>query len=400
MKCPICASRNQESIFSLNAGNFDTSRLYQTIVVVSCKECGHVFNKLRPKDINQLSEFYNQEYAPSNVSSKHLAGDRPGSTDSLSRARYKNLLQFMKPYVRTDSRILDGGCAAGGFLQFLTKKGFSKLYGIDISSVYAKTAARLTRAIVKQGSVESIPFGVHSFDCIVVDQVLEHLINPGVVFAEARRTLAPDGLLCISVPDAARYEEDYFFDYYWFLLREHVQHFDLQHLQMLAAQYGFELVAHSATKSPMMSRDMILPALNVVFRVRSTNVRAPAGRERYLLRRQLHSYIASNDKRHAQKVRALQQLAQMQAPLYVYGMSREFLYLYEAGLKKCKIAALVDDTPFKQKNYTVGGKPIRNRSILARASSDALVLITSFAHIAQMKRNLKEISYAGKVVSL
>ena len=53
-------------------------------------------------------------------------------------------------------------------------------------------------------------------------------------FREAKRVLADDGYLCIGIPDASRYDKMYFFDFFWFLIREHIQHFDIEHLKLLA----------------------------------------------------------------------------------------------------------------------------------------------------------------------
>lgn len=49
-------------------------------------------------------------------------------------------------------------------------------------------------------------------------------------------------------------------------MREHIQHFDLTHLEFLANSEGFELVNFSFANMPMMSEKMILPNLNVVFK--------------------------------------------------------------------------------------------------------------------------------------
>ena len=113
----------------------------------------------------------------------------------------------------------------------------------------------------------AIPLDDNAIDLIVMDQVLEHVVDLRKAFKEASRVLDRDGVLCISVPDASRYNEKYLFDFYWFLLREHVQHFDIEHLKLLAIQEGFELVTHSQYETKLVSDKMILPVLTVVFRL-------------------------------------------------------------------------------------------------------------------------------------
>ena len=47
---------------------------------------------------------------------------------------------------------------------------------------------------------ESLPFPNESLDCVVVDQVLEHVVNPAGVVAEISRCLKPNGIVYSGVP--------------------------------------------------------------------------------------------------------------------------------------------------------------------------------------------------------
>lgn len=402
MRCPICRHNGGEDLIKLNCGNFDRSPLYRSANIVLCQSCGHIYNKLNKADISGLSDYYNYEYSPNNLSSTNFGGDRPGSADLASLKRYRNLYALIKPYLQSHMKILDGGCATGGFLDFLNGVGMNNLYGIDFSKKYIKVAIKNNHK-VKFGNVEKIPFGDKYFNLVVMDQVLEHLVNPKRAFVEAKRVLSTNGgLLCISVPDASRYKEKRFFDFYWFLLREHIQHFDIWHLKLLGLLNGFEMIDYSKTESPMMSNKMILPALNVVFRLKSvSNIKKNTNDEgKFKLHTKIESYINQEFKSTESKIKTIKQLSVENKPLYVYGMSREFLYLYELGLKKCNIASLIDDTPFKQKKLKVDGRKIYGSSVLSKAPKNSVILITAFAHTPKMKENLKRIDYQGKIISL
>jgi len=401
MKCPICNKNKAKTLLNLACGNFDDSTLYKTAIVMECKGCGHVYNALSHNEIDGLMKYYNEEYAPSNISSVDFGGDRPGSGNSFSIQRYDQLYKLIQPHLDKKFRILDGGSALGGFLEYLSERGFKNLFGIDISRKYVKAVKNRGPFKIKLGSVESIPFKASSFDFLVIDQVLEHLVNPTIAFKEAERVLSPGGLLCVSIPDASKYANEYFFDFFWFLMREHIQHFDIEHLKILAEKNGFELVDYSRSRSPMMSNKMILPALSAIFKKISMSKRMVFSKNTFKLGKQIRTYIHYNRKRLEQRKKKILSFAESRIPMYVYGLGREFLYLYEVcGLKKCNIIGLIDDTPFKQKGFHVGGMKIEASSILGNANPNSYLLITAFAHIGKLKAKLKKVGFRGQIISI
>ncbi|MBU1092761.1 class I SAM-dependent methyltransferase [Patescibacteria group bacterium] len=398
--CPICGFGKARSLLRLNCGNFDQSVLYQSVRVSVCAQCGHIYNKLFPQEIIDLKEYYETEYAQINLESGDKTGDRPGSGNSNTFNRYARLHSLIIHHINTNHNILDVGCATGGFLDYLHERGFEHLYGIDIINTYVTQARKKRIHKIKIGQAESIPFADNSMDLLVMDQVLEHLVDPKKAFREARRVLAEDGMLCISVPDASRYNKRFFFDFYWFLLREHVQHFDLEHLKLLGAQEGFQLVDRSQYEMPMMSDKMILPVLSMLFR--------PAKPSKPLIRKadlklegQISNYIKRNLALTLKRKKKVGQLIKSQQPLYLWGIGRECLYLYEnTGLKRCNIVGLVDNNRYKLRCYSLDGKILQDESILAKVRSDSVLLVTSFAHVNVIKRKILEFDYQIKVINI
>ena len=53
-----------------------------------------------------------------------------------------------------------------------------------------------------------IPFDDKSFDSVLLDNVLEHIESPSLLFKEIRRVLKPDGLLLIGVPGEKGFRSD------------------------------------------------------------------------------------------------------------------------------------------------------------------------------------------------
>lgn len=399
--CPICNSNKAITILNLDCGNLDNSMLYQFVNINVCAKCGHIYNCLSVDEIEGLMKYYSKEYAPLNLSSTDKLGDRPGSNNPFTLKRYAQLYNLICPYVNKDSKILDIGCAMGGFLDYLYHQGLSNLYGIDIVEDYVSQAKKKDKYNIKIGGAESIPFEDKSFDLLVMDQLLEHSVNSSQAFKEAKRVLVNDGLLCVGVPDASRYDEIYFFDFFWFLMREHIQHFDLEHLKLLAAQEGFELVTYHRSETPMMSEKMILPNLSVVFRLTGKKGKLNFTKSCFEIKNEIERYIKNEFKKLNEKKRLINYLITSQKPLYFWGIGREFFYLYETlGAKNCNIIGLIDTNPYKQKKFSVGGKKIMDKSILENATSDSVLIISATAHTEQIKKTILEVNYRGKIIEV
>lgn len=402
--CPICGSEKAENLLTLNCGNFDHSTLYSSVKINACKTCGHVYNELSLKDFNGLIKYYNEEYASTNIGSINKIdkiGDRPGSDGKNTIERYNQLYNLISKYVTRDSKVLDIGCAMGGFLNYLNAKGIKNSAGIEPIVKYVDYAKQKGNLNIKIGSVESISFDDKTFNLVVMDQVAEHLVDLKKAFREAKRVLVDGGFLCLGVPDALRYDKMYFFDFFWFLMREHIQHFDIHHLKLLAATEGFELVDYSESGIPMMGENMILPNLNVIFRLTGVKERLDVTKNCFKLKKEIKQYIKNDFKKLNKKIKIINDLALSKKPLYAWGIGKEFLYLYEsAGLKKCNIAALIDANPYKQDKCLVNGRKIINADVLKNAPINSILLISAIAYKESIKNLASVVGYRYQIMDI
>lgn len=400
MLCPICNYDKIEQLLNLNCGNLDKSFLYDPVSVVNCHKCGHVYNELSNNDKENIIRYYEEEYSLNNICSPNTKGDLPGSSNENSLARYSLLFDFIKDYLNINHRILDIGCATGGFLHYLNIRGYTKLHGIDFSRPYIEMAKQDEKLDIKEGLAENIPYNENFFDFLTADQVVEHLFDPNRIFAEAKRILKREGLFCISVPDAMMYDDNYFFDFYWFLIREHIQHFDSIHLELLAKKHGFELIKVSTTFTPMISNKTILPNMSLLFKLTQTTPKnSYEDNNHFRLREETKNYIQHCYSELNQKRIIINNILKHNKPIYIFGVSREFLYLYNnTNLYKCNILELIDDTPNKQKFYTVKGRKIIGRAILKDSTN--CVLITAFAHTAKIIEVLKSLNFKGEILEI
>jgi SAM-dependent methyltransferase len=400
LSCSVCGSSQKEAIVSLACGIFDGSSLYPEVRLVACSACGHVYNDLSPDEISGLGTYYNTEYAPANLASVVTEGDIPGSTGKYTHGRYWHLFEMLSPHLEPSMSVLDVGCAAGGFLDFLKHHGFSQLYGVDMIEAYA-AKAREKNHVVKMGDAEQLPYDDGVFDALVIEQVLEHLVRPARAFTEAGRVLKPGGILCLGVPDAERYAELYYYDFYWLLMREHIQHYDIHGLKRLAAFHGFELLEFRQSSHPIMGETMVMPNLCAIFRYTARSGCASETQPPSLLPQLMKRYVEIENTRMGIKQKKIRTIANSRRQVYVWGIGREFLYLYETvGLKHCNLAGLIDMNPHKQHTVTVGGRRVESNTILEPVQRSAILLIAAIAHQEPIRCSTLKAGFTGEIVSI
>jgi len=401
--CNVCSSSISREILQLSCGNFDGSTLYREINLHCCSKCGHIFNVLNEIDLQGLISYYDVEYAKINIASTEKKGDMPGSKNIYTLQRYEQLFLLFNNMVSTDAVCLDIGCASGGFLNHLSGNGFKNLYGIELTDSYVDLAQKeYPYFTIKNGSADAIPFKDDFFDILVMDQVLEHVFNPEKVFSEAQRVLKTGGYFCIGVPDSGRYGEFFFFDYFWFLMREHIQHFDIHHLAFLAQKYGFELNTFNTSNMVMMSEKMVLPNLNAVFQLKQKlPLKQQQDNELFQLEKSITQYLSVEKSRMDSKRRYFKRLKLEPYPIYIWGVGRELQLLYEqTEISSLNIHTLIDSNKFKQENHTLDGHKISDALILKKASPDSILLVTAVAHFDSISQAARELDYCGRIINI
>ena len=119
------------------------------------------------------------------------------AVDYFSLAR-----QEMLPFLPSDCRrLLDVGCGAGAFGEMVKQRQEVEVWGVEpVSSVAAKAATKLDHVIVGTfGPQTDLPEG--TFDCIVFNDVLEHMVAPEQALRYAKTLLSPTGSIVASIPN-------------------------------------------------------------------------------------------------------------------------------------------------------------------------------------------------------
>lgn len=152
-------------------------------------------------------------------------------------------LSTLLKYKAPPARVLEIGCAHGGFVALLNWAGFEAT-GLELSPTIAEFAEKTFSVPVLVGPIEQQNLPEESYDVIALMDVLEHLPNPELTMRQCIDLLKPDGILLIQTP---QYREGREFgamasqgDSFLQLLKpdEHVYLFSAQSLKRLFSRIG------------------------------------------------------------------------------------------------------------------------------------------------------------------
>ena len=127
--------------------------------------------------------------------------------DPVHRERERLSLMYLG-----DSRpgkVLDVGCGDGRRLARLRALGW-EVHGQDVDPEAVASAREKFRVEAHAGRLEDIRFPEMSFDCIVLNHVIEHAHDPVALLKECRRLLKSAGRLMVVTPNARSFAHRHF----------------------------------------------------------------------------------------------------------------------------------------------------------------------------------------------
>lgn len=108
----------------------------------------------------------------------------------------------MLPFVPVRCRrVLDVGCADGAFGESLKRTRGIEVWGVEPTKSAAAAAKGKLDRVVEGVFDHQAGLPAQSFDCILFNDVLEHMLAPELALRYARDLLAPGGVVVASIPN-------------------------------------------------------------------------------------------------------------------------------------------------------------------------------------------------------
>jgi 2-polyprenyl-3-methyl-5-hydroxy-6-metoxy-1,4-benzoquinol methylase len=263
--------------------------------------------------------------------------DELGLPDIATRAR-ADLPERCMYWLRTlcrlkppPARVLDVGCAHGGFVALLRALGYDAT-GLELSPWVVDFARQQFGVPMLLGPIEEQNLPEASFDLLVLNDVLEHLPDPQATMKQCARLVKEDGALIVQTPcypERVSYaelvaKEDLFLKMMHGLARQHLYLFScraarhlLQGLGLAAVEFLPALFPHDmyfvgARQSVALAPEEALPA---------TLLASPCGRLCLALLDMLHE----SETREADRAARLEQIHRLHDMLREVEADREAL---------------------------------------------------------------------------
>ena len=147
---------------------------------------------------------------------------------SLIGLLYRKHLLYPSICEHLNGHVLDIGCGIGDFLKFR-----ANTVGVDINQETVNHCCEmgLNAQVMKENI---LPFESKIFDAVVLDNVLEHIIDPTLLLIQIARVLKSKGKLLVGVPGKKGYKRD----------SDHKVFYDLEKLIKLMNQNNFSYITH------------------------------------------------------------------------------------------------------------------------------------------------------------
>lgn len=233
LSCPFCPDTGsfQNAREKVQVPGIVRAFLEQCFTVWRCVNCG----SLHSKESVDLPHYY-QGYP----FAQH-------KLDFWSKIAYqKRTKDLVKQGIQKHHKILDYGCGAGVYVQYLRDQGYAHAVGYD---PYVKAFADSQRL-------------AESYDAVLAQDVIEHADDPSAMLSELLSCLKPDGLLYLGTPLANRIRLRDHARFAMSLHQPYHRHiFSLKALLQLTGAHGLRVTGLSKRHCT----DTLIPTVNTRF---------------------------------------------------------------------------------------------------------------------------------------
>jgi SAM-dependent methyltransferase len=238
-RCPVCGSPRSRLLWKVEGDATENGvdpqlfrpsadRYGETVgTVLRCLDCGHGSLEHKPTD-EVLSAAYGDASDP--VSEDEEAGRLETARRSLERIE-----RFAKP-----GALIDIGCWTGSFVAAAASRGWAAR-GVE-PSTWAVERARHRGLDVRVGDLRTSGADPGSMRCVVMCDVIEHLLDVSGAVDTAARVLEPGGVLYLTTPDAGGRLARVMGQRWWSILPMHVQYFTRASMRQLLESHGLRVV--------------------------------------------------------------------------------------------------------------------------------------------------------------
>ena len=228
-QCDACGSKNIETILGNLVHDYTENGKQSawSYSFLKCNACGMGFISPKPS-WKRLQTFYSADYGCYNPASGESKSESKSLKYTIAKLRFASTFKKgIRPKIATalgrvaellsgrvvsyslgiplqlpkDARILELGYGNGNWLLSMGQLGYKNLHGYDIdANIENKSRLESAGVLVHNGDFLNSAYPDNHFDCVRLEHVFEHLLEPKAIFKELYRIMKPGGVLVMSFP--------------------------------------------------------------------------------------------------------------------------------------------------------------------------------------------------------
>ena len=216
-------------------------------------ENSYGFRELKNKPTEEeLNTYYSSIYYQQTKGSyqKEYSFDEINYINSKLEQKYLLVSHLL---IGTDKKLsfLDIGCGEGWSLSFFKNKGFN-VKGIEYSKYACETFNNNVVEDIEVGNAYKVLFDMEKnkiqFDVILIQNVLEHVLDPLQLLKCAKMLLSDNGVVILQVPNDFSTLQKYLLKQlhidkeFWVTYPDHISYFNKEGLKNLCVEAGLSMI--------------------------------------------------------------------------------------------------------------------------------------------------------------
>jgi 2-polyprenyl-3-methyl-5-hydroxy-6-metoxy-1,4-benzoquinol methylase len=193
---------------------------------------------------------------------------------------YENTREDMLKYIPTGTKTsLEFGCGSGGFSALVKDKFDADTWAVEINEEAAHEAEKKIDKVINSDASKSLnDIPNNYFDCIILFDILEHLLDPSALLCALKNKLSNKGVIIASIPNIRYYRTfvdlvihgNWDYKEHGILDNTHLRFFTYKSIVKLLNQLEFEIVVLEGIHPTSSRTFKILNALllNTIFDIR------------------------------------------------------------------------------------------------------------------------------------
>ena len=281
--------------------------------------------------------------------------------------------------------MVDIGAGNGRFERALRDHGYQHVIGIDPSS---ESVDRLVRQGIEAqiGSIysEVSPDEQHTFDCVFLFEVAEHLLCPGIGVEHVRKLLKKDGYFIVSVPDYSQIAQDQSEIANYFNL-EQINYFSQFSLDNLMCMHGMRRV------------DQKRIGCDLIHCYQYTEESEPLQKD-LVTSVAVETFFAAKQEKERYTREVIAELKEQKRRIVIWGTGSYVMSLIaETELLDCEICGFVDNNKLKQGRQMYGYTIYEPEYVLGR---DVTILICSMLYADAITSQIRAMGANQEIIVL